>query len=179
MFLIRWFLGLPTHRKVLLVLAPGMVTLIFDAFVAHWSWSRADMHWNQWPPVLYGVYATVGMAVLALWQCRGKTENRHLIAMGILGIIVGTAGVYFHVIELLASLEGEEMTVVAIGKTIALSPPVFAPAAFSGVGLLLMVLKRMTGASQAETIARAREVGLVDTGEPAMVTDIPRASSGS
>lgn len=142
----RWFLALPAHRKVVLFLAGGMLTLVFDAFIAHWSWTRSTMTWNQWPPVIYGMVATVALGLIGVTQLRDRLENRWLFWTGLLGLIVGGAGVYFHVVELMEALEGEEMTFVAIGKTIAAAPPVFAPAAYSGVGLLLMVLKRLTGA---------------------------------
>jgi TRAP-type C4-dicarboxylate transport system permease small subunit len=156
--IVRWFMSLPAHRKVLLFLAGGMLTLVFDAFVAHYSWNRGSMHWNQWIPVVYGVAATVALALPAIRQFPGKLETRVLVAVGVLGLLVGNAGVYWHVLELMESLEGEEMTFKAIGQTIALAPPVFAPAAFSGVGLLLMCLKRLTGAAAAKTaMARSTE----------------------
>jgi hypothetical protein len=147
---IRWFLDLPTHRKVLLFLAGGMLTLVFDAFIAHWSWNRASMKWNQWPPVAYGLFAFAVLQLMSLRQFKPKSENFWLNVNGALGIVIGLVGVYFHVVEVVASMEGEELTIISLGKTLAATPPVFAPAAYTGVGLLLMVLKRITGAHAVE-----------------------------
>jgi hypothetical protein len=143
--LIRWFKNLPAHRKVLLFLAGGMVTLVFDAFVAHFKWARHSMNWNQWIPVVYGLIAAVVLAVPALIQLEPKVESKVLVFFGLVGIVVGTLGVYFHLSRVIGNLP-EEHTVEAIGRELKDEPPIFAPAAFAGVGLLLLVLKRITGA---------------------------------
>lgn len=139
----RWFMSLSVRRKILLFLAPGMLTLVWDAFVAHWSWNNSTMKWNQYPPVIYGALAFVALMVAALGPLSTTARDRLTQVTGAVGMLVGGAGIYFHGIDLLESLEGEEMTFTAIGKTVALAPPLFAPAAFAGVGLLLLLLHRI------------------------------------
>ncbi len=152
--LIRWFAALPAHRKVLLFLSGGMLTLVFDAFIAHFSWNRGTMTWNQWIPVIYGMVAFVHLGALALKQFSPGSENAGLLANGIIGLIVGGVGVVLHGVEFWDTLDMEALTFTEIGKTLAIAPPIFAPAAYAGVGLLLMVIKRLTGARRAELEAR-------------------------
>jgi hypothetical protein len=151
---IRWFLELPAHRKVLLFLAGGMVTLVFDAFIDHFKWARLHeqgllhaMAWNQWIPIVYGLAAAALLAIPALLQLEAKREDRFLLVLGALGLVVGTLGVFFHVKRVIADLP-DEKTIESIGRALKDEPPIFAPAAFAGVGLLLVTLKRITGANR-------------------------------
>jgi hypothetical protein len=151
---IRWLLNLPAHRKVLLFLAGGMVTLVFDAFIDHFKWARAHeagllhgMAWNQWIPIFYGLAAAALLALPALVQLEDKRENQVLITFGVLGIVVGTLGIFFHLKRIVSELP-DEHTLEAIGRALKDEPPIFAPAAFAGVGLLLITLKRLTGATR-------------------------------
>ena len=149
---IRWFQNLPAHRKVLLFLAGGMVTLVFDAFIDHFKWARFHeqgllhgMLWNQWIPILYGLAGAAVLALPALVQLEPKRETRLLQIFGGIGLLVGTLGVYFHVMKVLNELP-DEHTLEAIARALKDEPPIFAPASFAGIGLLLVTLKRITGA---------------------------------
>jgi hypothetical protein len=57
---------------------------------------------------------------------------------------VGLAGIYFHGRAIFDDLDGEELALKAIGKIMKDAPPLFAPAAFAGIGLLLLTLHRLT-----------------------------------
>jgi hypothetical protein len=143
--MIRWFKALPTYRKVVLFLAGGMVSLVFDAFVAHFQWNNRTMKWNQTIPVVYGLVALVALAVVALVPLRGRRSIRLGQAIGALGILVGGAGVFFHGKSLFNDLDADSLGIVAIGKLLASGPPLFAPSAFAGVGLLLLTLPAILG----------------------------------
>jgi hypothetical protein len=142
--IMRWFQRLSATRKVLLILAPGMLTLAFDAFVPHWSWNNNMMKWNQYPPVIYGLLAFALMGYAGTVNIPSARRIKINQFVGVLGIIVGVAGVYFHGISAYEGLEGEELGIKLVGETLKSAPPLFAPAAFAGIGLLLFVLHRLT-----------------------------------
>jgi hypothetical protein len=141
--LVRWALALPLQRKILVFLAGGMVTLVFDAFIAHFSWKNLTMKWTQSVPIVYGLLASVILAVAALFALPARAHNRLVVTVGALGMGVGLTGITLHSLAIAESLKGEEVAVTAIGKALQLSPPLFAPAAFAGVGLLLIALHRI------------------------------------
>jgi hypothetical protein len=147
--MIRWFKDLPARRKVLLFLFPGMLTLVWDAFFAHWSFAKAAMpHWTQYIPVVYGVLAFVALAAATLLPMPPKTSIRLCQATGVVGLLVGAGGIYFHGMNLLESLQGETLSFVTIGKAVKLAPPIFAPAAFAGIGLLIICLDRIANPNE-------------------------------
>ena len=63
--------------------------------------------------------------------------------VGLFGMAVGGTGMYLHAARVLEAIQGEKWTFVAIGKAIKPEPPLFAPAAFAGVGLLLVLLHKI------------------------------------
>jgi TRAP-type C4-dicarboxylate transport system permease small subunit len=136
--MIRWFTGLPTRQKVYLFLSGGMLTLVFDAFIAHFSWNSQTMRWTQAVPVVYGLLAATGLFAAAIGPRNWGRGLLNLIA--VLGILIGAVGVVLHGIPLIESLEGETLTIKTIGQALNLAPPLFAPGAFSGVGFLLLTL---------------------------------------
>ena len=146
--MIRWFKDLPARKKVLLFLFPGMLTLVWDAFFAHWSFAKSAMpHWTQYIPVIYGVIAFVALAAATLLPMSNTASVRICQITGVFGLLVGAGGIYFHGVNLLESLEGEAMTFATIGKAVKLAPPIFAPAAFAGIGLLIICLDRIAKTS--------------------------------
>lgn len=146
--MVRWFRGLPLRRKFLLFLAGGMVSLVFDAFVAHFSWNARSMKWTQAVPIIYGLFASVALTAGAFLPSATASGARMLRLVGGLGLLIGGTGVILHGIVLVESLEGEPLGVITIGKALSLAPPLFAPAAFAGVGLLLVALPWFTPAAQ-------------------------------
>jgi hypothetical protein len=142
--MLAWFKNLPVRRKVLLFLFPGMMTLVWDAFFAHWSFAKAAMpHWTQYIPVVYGVGAFAALAAATLLRMPAALSVRITQIVGAVGLGVGAGGIYFHVVRLIDDMEGEPFTFTAIGKAVKLAPPIFAPAAFAGIGLLLLCLHRI------------------------------------
>jgi uncharacterized membrane protein SirB2 len=145
--MIRWFKALPTYRKVLLFLAGGMVTLAFDAFVAHFQWNNRTMKWNQTIPIIYGLLALIVLGVVALLPHRERRGVRAMQVMGAIGLVVGGAGMFFHAKSLIEGMDSDTTGVIAIGKALSAGPPLFAPSAFAGVGLLLLTLPAILGLS--------------------------------
>jgi len=146
--MIRWFKSLSTYRKVCLFLAGGMLTLVFDAFVAHFSWNNHTMKWNQAIPVVYGLAGTLLLGVIGLLPL-GERRTRQIGAVcGLAGLLVGGLGVFFHAKALLEGMDSDTSGIDAFGKLLAAGPPIFAPGAFAGVGLLLLLLPAMIGDSE-------------------------------
>lgn len=136
------FVRLPVRRKVVLFVAGGMLTLLFDVVVAHVG-SSLNVRWTQAVPIIYGVIAFIGLAVAALAPLREALFNRMVSVIGASGIAVGLAGVFLHGRSIFEGLEGEALTLKNVMRTLSLSAPLFAPAAFAGVGLLLITLRRI------------------------------------
>lgn len=138
--MLRWFAALSMRRKILLFVAGGMFSLVFDAFVAHFSWNARTMRWTQAIPVAYGLLASVTLAAGALRPSTVASSDRVLRGVGALGLVVGGTGLVLHGLSLLEILEGEALSIIVVGKALSLAPPLLAPAAFAGVGLLLLAL---------------------------------------
>jgi len=150
--MIRWFKSLSTYRKVVLFLAGGMLTLVFDAFIAHFSWNNHTMKWNQAIPVVYGLAGTLLLGIVGLLPLSEALTRKIGAFFGLTGLLVGGLGVYFHAKALLEGMDADTTGIDAFGKLLAAGPPIFAPGAFAGVGLLLLVLPGLIGAD-----ASARE----------------------
>ena len=150
----RWFKDLPVRRKVLLFLSGGMVSLVADVFVSHFSWNNLTMRWAQTIPVVYGLIAFVVLGVAAVFRLSAAAENLVEKITGGLGIGVGLTGEVLHGLTFLDNVKGEPRTILAIGKAMSLSAPPFAPAAFAGVGLLLVTLRSV--APRVEEALRSR-----------------------
>lgn len=174
----RWFMALPVRRKILFFLAGGMLTLVFDAFVAHFSWNAGRMHWTQAIPVAYGLIAFVALSAAVFVPAAVRRDDLIAKVVGGFGLVIGGVGVVLHSLELLESLEGEALSVVVIGKALSLAPPLFAPAAFAGVGFLLVALQRIAPAPVAvvETPAVVRANG---EGRAVLSAGVPLAGAAN
>jgi hypothetical protein len=72
---------------------------------------------------------------------RGLGIFRPLLRLVALGsILVGALGTGFHLVPLLKDLSDEPFSLAALEGAVSLAPPMFAPAAFVGVGALLWLL---------------------------------------
>jgi hypothetical protein len=139
-----WWKSLSAARKVVLFVAGGMVTLVFDALVAHMKWNLLTMRWTQAIPIVYGLLASAALFVAALAPLARPTFVRLVTVFGLLGMAVGGTGVVLHGLEVVEQVEESDKTVKAVGNTLKDAPPAFAPASFAGIGLLLVALPRIT-----------------------------------
>lgn len=137
----RWFKALPIRRKILLFVSGGMATLAFDAFIAHFSWNNFTMRWTQAVPIVYALLAFVVLAIAAVFPLKARAENLFEKSVGAVGLIVGVTGVVLHGLTFFENMDGEPLTLVAIGKAMSQAAPPFAPGAFAVVGLLLVTLR--------------------------------------
>ncbi len=128
------------RRRALLVASAGLLLLAVEAFVSHVSWNTGRILPLQIIPIAYGSLATLALVITALWFPQRDGVVR---IVGILGLLVGTAGTFFHGRAVLADLTGVALTVRHVGNTLKLDPPIFAPAGFAGVGLFLLALPRL------------------------------------
>jgi hypothetical protein len=138
-----WFARLPMQRKILLFLTGGLLTLVFDAFVAHFSWQSHTMRWKQTIPIIYGLLSAGAVGTSAVFALRRRVHARLVAIVGGIGMAVGVTGVALHALTLIENLQGESLAIMTIGKALSLSAPLFAPAAFAGVGFLMLALPRI------------------------------------
>jgi hypothetical protein len=134
------FTALPLQRKILFFLAGGVVTLVFDAFIAHFSWNHLTMRWTQMIPIAFGLLAALTLGTTVMFALPARLHRRIVTGTGLFGMAVGLTGMTLHGLAIAEALKGEEVKVTAIGKALSLAPPLFAPAAFAGVGFLLIAL---------------------------------------
>ena len=146
--MIRWFKALTTYRKIILFLTGGMLTLVFDAFVAHFQWNNRTMKWTQTIPVIYGLLSFIALTVVALFPLRAHHGARLGQTVGAVGLLVGGTGIFLHGKTLFQDLDTDAIGIVAVGKVLAAGPPLFAPSAFAGVGLLLLTLPIILGVTR-------------------------------
>jgi hypothetical protein len=138
----RWFSGLGVRRKVVLVAAAGVMTLWLEAFVGHVA-GNPHVRWEQFIPLVYGAGAVVALAVAALLPEPRPALDRLVRVVGALGMAVGMAGTFFHGRAFVGNMAGETVTARHVLRALSLGPPLFAPGAFIGVGLLLVVMGRI------------------------------------
>ena len=126
-------------RLVVLALAPGMLTLAFDAGVGHFA-GHSSSNVLQYVPVVYAIVATLLLLAVSVVAVPPKAFARVLQVVGALSAAVGAVGVALHGWNILESLKDEEaITLKVVWKTLGLCPPLFAPGAFLGFGVLLVV----------------------------------------
>jgi hypothetical protein len=137
-----WFAGLGVRRKVVLAAAGGLMTLWLEAFVGHVA-GNPHVRWEQFIPLVYGAVAVVALSVAALMPGPRPALDRLVTVVGAVGIGVGLAGTFFHGRAFVGNMAGETVTAHHVLRALSIGPPLFAPAAFAGVGLLLVVLGRV------------------------------------
>ena len=136
----RWMNGLGVKRTAALVLGPGFLALGFDAAVEHLA-GRADLVIPaQYTPVLFAPLACVTLLVVGGLKLNAKVFRTALRILGGLAIAVGTVGTGFHIRGLMRLLEDAPVTFLNLEHALAVAPPLFAPAAFAGVGAVLLLL---------------------------------------
>jgi hypothetical protein len=133
-FLSSWSLS----KLIVLVLLGGLLMLLIDIRWEH----RVELgrQWETWIPLIYiGVMLIIGVLSLSKWEGWGP---RLLQAGFALGIIVGLLGVWFHggrdpIGNVLRVFKAWAIPLGTNGGVkVSSEPPVIAPLAFVGLGLL-------------------------------------------
>ena len=118
-------------RIVVLALAPGVAAIAADAAIAHFA-GREMANPAQLLPVTVGpLVAVVLMAVV---------NPKVVRAAGAVLTLLGTVGTGFHVRAFLRLLAGQRVTWDAVQSALAVAPPVAAPGAFIGLGVVVYLL---------------------------------------
>jgi len=125
-------------KLIVLVLLGGLLMLLIDIRWEH----RVELgrQWETWIPLIYiGLMIVAGVVSLYLWEGLGP----RILQVGFaLGIIVGLLGVWFHGGKNPVGNLARVFTAWTIplgtngGVKVSSEPPVIAPLAFVGLGLL-------------------------------------------
>ena len=130
--------GLLTNRGWLLevFIVSNVAFLIIDVYVAH---SFNDFaHWGEYVPLAYAVVGTVALAWSVWVEARhpdGERPSWIGTLVGWVGVAVGVAGLVWH-------LEAWFFEAVSL-RSLVYSAPFAAPLAFAGLGLLLLMNRRV------------------------------------
>lgn len=127
-----------TRRAVALALAPGLAMLAIDAAIGHFAGKVDFDNWLQFIPVVYGALAFASLPI-AVWPATDGPFAWCARLLGAAGVVVGLTGTILHLDALLEELKGE-YSWSSVEGGLSVAPPVFAPLAFAGVGLLLWLL---------------------------------------
>ena len=118
-------------RAVLLALGPGVAAVAADAAIAHFA--GREMH-N--PAQLLPV--TVGPLMALVLVAAGNPKV--VRAAGAVLSALGAIGTGFHLRALMRLLSGQRLTWDMVQNALAAAPPVAAPGAFIGLGVVVMLL---------------------------------------
>jgi hypothetical protein len=154
----RWLTQLTARRGIALAVGPGLLTVALDSAIAHFA-ERSMRNPAQLAPVLFAPAALVALLAVAVPRIPFRAFRRVVRAVGAIGIAVGLAGTGFHLMALWRLLEGAPITRQALVAALAVAPPVFAPGAFAGIGIIVWLL----GSPRLNVSFEARSNG--DSGE--------------
>lgn len=133
-----WLRSLTARRAIAIAIGPGILAVGFDAWISHLV-GKPLSHSAQYVPVAYAAIAAVLVMAAAIPRLAEPVFIWTMRIMGVLGVLVGVSGTWFHVRWLVESLE-EPVTREALEELLPVAPPIFAPAAFAGIGVLLLAL---------------------------------------
>ncbi len=166
----KWLDSLTAKRAISIALGPGILAIGVDAWIAHLV-GKPLSHPAQYVPIAYAPIATLLVLAVAVPKLSEAVFTWTMRAMGALGVLIGIAGTWFHLRWLLGQLEGP-ITQEALEELLPVAPPLFAPAAFAGLGLLLVALGsrslliRFQIGSRSISDAEPGTVVPIRTGEP-------------
>ena len=128
------------HPKRLAALGAGLaiVGLGGDVALSHFVGREMVRH-AQLIPVVFAALAG-GLLIVRAGAGSRDTFRWLLRGVGAAAAVVGTLGTMFHLRPFLMLLEDPGWTWDAIALAIRLAPPLMAPGAFAGIGLLLIGL---------------------------------------
>ena len=135
-----------TRRLLCFALAPGLVSLAFEAYVGHYAGTTKSGA-SEWQPV--PIWFGIGGFVILMALCVMKPAvfRVGVRVVGLASLAVGVAGLGFHVWSFVADImskglfgmQGEEF-MDELDTALGVAPPAFAPGAFALMGLMLYAL---------------------------------------
>jgi len=135
-----------TRRLLCLALAPGLVTLAFEAYVGHYAGStKSGASVFQTVPVGFGLASFV--ILLMLCALKPNAFRIGVRVVGVVSMLVGVAGLGFHVYSFVADLAANDLLAQhgddfydVLDTALGVAPPAFAPGAFALMGVMLFAL---------------------------------------
>ena len=125
-------------RAAIAGLAFGLVTMAFDAGIAHFA-GRPLKHPGQLIPIVFG--AVVFGLLAALRSANEERLRKVGRAVAVAAIAVGAIGTGYHALALMRMLAtGSGFDSSMLGVAISIAPPLLAPGAFAGLGAALWAL---------------------------------------
>ncbi|MFN7132920.1 MAG: hypothetical protein ACK4N5_12635, partial [Myxococcales bacterium] len=136
-----WLQSLTPKRVVTVALAPGFLALGIDAAISHHMLGEPSAP-LQYVPVVYSAAAMLVLLAVAVPRLSEALFAWSLRIVGGLGVLTGLGGTWLHLAVVLDTFKRneDERTRELFDQILSTAPPVFAPAAFAGVGALLIVL---------------------------------------
>ncbi|MFL5318183.1 MAG: hypothetical protein ACJ790_00905 [Myxococcaceae bacterium] len=141
-------------RLFALAIGPGILALGVDAWISHFC--GKDGEGLQWVPVLF---APVGMLIAIAWgavRMKPRAFRWGMTLLGLASTVVGLWGTVLHMKAIWADLADETINWASIQGALGSGPPLFAPMAFAGIGMIIALIAqpliqiRLGGAVTAE-----------------------------
>ncbi|MGQ0506371.1 MAG: hypothetical protein ACT4TC_13750 [Myxococcaceae bacterium] len=164
---------LPTKRLVAALLGPGLFMLAVDSGISHFAGKDME-NGLQIVPVTFGGLGGVMLLLLGIRPLKPSAQavSNVLRVVGGLAIAIGLAGTVLHLLPLYRDMSDESLTWGALEGAVSLSPPVFAPLGYAGLGALLIaigsprVLIELVGGAKAADLQQggSKEVTQAKTG---------------
>ena len=159
--------ALEPKQTAVLALAPGVLAVALDVAIAHFA-GREMVNPAQLLPVTVAPAAAIVLLVGAAkrgWLTRAMRIGGAALA------VLGTVGTGFHLRALLRLLTGagEKLTWQGLQAALAVAPPLFAPGAFLGLGVVVLLLAspRVEVGLRSEQPLRPARLAAVPQGQPA------------
>lgn len=125
-------------RLVTLALAPGFIALAFDVAADHLADQTVE-HPAQVAGAITPVLCALLLLACSLPRLSPRWFRISTWTTAVLSLLTGVVGTWFHVASLVELMEGDYGWATLL-ETLTVSPPVFAPLAFVGLGVLLFAL---------------------------------------
>ena len=161
--------ALDPKRAAALAIAPGVLTLALDVAIAHFA-GREMVNPAQLLPVTVAPAAAI---VLFVGAAKRDWLTRAMRIGGAALAVLGTVGTGFHLRALLRLIAGagpgEKLTWQGLQAALAVAPPLFAPGAFLGLGVVVLLLAspRVEVGLRREPPLRPARLAAVPQGQPA------------
>lgn len=149
--IIRQFRELGAARTVALGLAFALAVVGLEATVAHFA-GRDLRSAAQLIPVGFAPLAVVGLMWVVLGRRSQRTLRFSVRAVALVAMSVGLIGSALHAAAWMRLLEGQELTFESVELALAVAPPLGAPGAFFGIGVMLWLIVSPRISVRIETI---------------------------